>query len=102
MKHPPLCEAGLPVQLLGEASDVSEIAKSAYEKLVIQDRDAGRVYNHIKELMEKRKVLCDVDSFDIEVKRTDPVMSPSLQSLINLYGEGHNSGVIYVLYDRPG
>jgi len=93
----------LGFQLIGGASNVSEIAKSAYEKLVTQDKDVGRVYNRIKGLILERQVLCDADSFDIGVnKRTDPVLSPALQYLINLYGEGHNSGVIYVLHDKPG
>ena len=93
----------LGFQLVGGASNVSEIARNSYESLVTQDNDVGTVYHRIKELMEERKVLCDADSFDIGVnRRTDPVVSPDLQYLINLYGEGHNSGVIYVLYDKPG
>ena len=90
-------------QLVGGASNVSEITKSSYEKLVTQDKDVGKVYSRIKNLMEERKFLCDADRFGMDFNRcTNPVLSPALQYLINLYGEGHNSGVIYVLYDKPG
>ena len=103
----PLAEAWASLkmgfQLVGGASNVSEITKSSYEKLVTQDKDAGKVYSRIKNLMEERKVLCDADRFGMDFNRcTNPVLSPALQYLINLYGEGHNSGVIYVLYDKPG
>jgi hypothetical protein len=54
----------LGFELVDPASNVSgRLTKSSYEKLVTKDRDTGRVYNRIKELMEERKVLCDDNAY---------------------------------------
>lgn len=92
----------LAFQLVDGASNVSELAKSAYVKLVTQG-DVGTVYDKVKDLMDNRRVLCDADSFRIVSNTSiDPVMSPALQYLIDLYSQGENTGVIYVLYDKAG
>jgi hypothetical protein len=75
-----------------------------------RDKDAGRVYYEVLELMERRAVL--VHGAGTAKKPTnatlDPVRSPMLKSLIKLYGtneetdELNASGVVYVVKDKSG
>eukprot|EP00977_Amphora_coffeiformis_P030204 scaffold45428_cov176-Amphora_coffeaeformis.AAC.8 len=75
-----------------------------------RDKDVGRVYYKVLELMEKRAVL--VHGAGLADKPTnaavDPVRSPILESLIKLYGtneetdELNASGIVYVIKDKSG
>jgi hypothetical protein len=101
-----LAALNLGFQLVAGASNVAEITKSAYAKLIEQDPNLGKVYKKVKELMARRAVLCDADSFEMkqneESEQPDPVQSPIIDALVNLYSQPAPRGVIYVMYAPAG
>jgi hypothetical protein len=89
-------------------SNVAGITKQAFDKLVVQDASLGNVYKKVRELMDQRAILCDSDGFAMrqrgETDQTEPVQSPIVDGLINLYSQSHPApqGVIYVMYAPAG
>ena len=68
----------------------------------------GKAFYHVITLAEKRTVLGDAAKYDGKVSKTgdcknpDPVESPAVVALRNLYQNMCASGVVYVMYDKAG
>jgi hypothetical protein len=92
---------------------LSSLAKKGKEWLEEnKEKDVGKVYYKVRELMEQRALLHGGDNLvekpSAESKRLTPVKSPNVKALINLFGKDehtgdkYESGVVYVLYDKAG
>ena len=97
----------LGFQVVGGASNVARITKSEYDTLIVQDASLGKVYNKVKELLDQRAILCDFNAFEMNLavassEQPDPVQSPIIDALINLYSQAVLQGVIYVMYAPAG
>jgi hypothetical protein len=97
----------LGFQLVSGASNVAGITKQAFDQLVVRDASLGNVYKKVRELMDRRAILCDSDGFVRprgETDQTEPVRSPIVDGIINLYSQSDPApqGVIYVMYAPAG
>ena len=67
--------------------------------------DVGRVYRRVRDLIEKQSIPNLSGTFQIsncDDDDADPVESPAVRGLLNLYKDFHPSGVVYVMYDKAG
>lgn len=97
----------LGFQVVGGASNVARITKSEYDTLIVQDASLGNVYKKVKELLDQRAILCDFGAFEMTLatvasEQPEPVKSPIIDALINLYSQAAPQGVIYVMYAPAG
>jgi hypothetical protein len=103
-----LASLKLGFQLDSGAANVAGMTKHAFDKLVVQDASLGNVHKKVKELMDQRAILCESDGFAMQQRgesdQTEPVKSPIVDGLINLYSQSHPApqGVIYVMYAPAG
>jgi hypothetical protein len=96
--------AGVAALTIGiRALDIAKGITAWYEEN--KSKDAGRLYNRIRELRSERTVIDMFPSSD--ESSGDSVLSSSLKALINLFGccnDGklNPAGVVYVLYKKRG
>lgn len=92
-------EAGFRLNKPG--SDVVDLTRESILKF---PADYRRVYDHVRNLMKERSVLDEANNF--ELKRdadgglVDPVRSPIIEGLCNLYTSSR--GIIYVMFAPAG
>lgn len=85
-----------------EAAD--EVKKAIDAVKGVSVSNVGKFYYHVRDLIEKRSIpnLSGRFKTSSDSDDADPVQSPAVRGLQNLYKENHPHGVVYVMYDKPG
>mmetsp|Transcript_15954 Transcript_15954/g.28770 ORF Transcript_15954/g.28770 Transcript_15954/m.28770 type:complete len:143 (-) Transcript_15954:374-802(-) len=105
----------VPVLILGEkkssgsrlegADEVKKKAIDAVKGGSSAGSNVGKFYYHVRGLIEMQSIPSLAGKFSIIgdcSDDADPVQSPAVRGLQNLYKENHPQGVVYVMYHKPG
>jgi hypothetical protein len=80
---------------------LSNLAEKSQDATVSRT-DVGRVYDTVRDFKVQRAILGSAQAFTTETRDIEPVESPVLNALRDLYVGRKNAGKVYVLYDKAG